>query len=89
MAETPLLDTPYETLRKEQEASWDTWGPHSEGVRGLLFARGHMWEVDGTDWRFEVVGVWTPDAFIEEHRSATGPWGEAVAWLRQREGAAG
>ena len=84
MAENALIELPYEALRAEQEASWTTRGPSSEGVRLLLFARGHMWDIDGMDWRFEVVAAWTPEAFVVEHTDAGGPWGEAASWLRAR-----
>ena len=71
-------------LEAEKEASWATWGPNSEGVRGLLFARGHVWEIDGIDWNFQVTAVWTPEAFVAEFQTASGPWGDVVAWLQTR-----
>jgi hypothetical protein len=84
MADPALLQTSWAELDMDKEASWNTRGPHSEGVRLLVFARGHVWDVDGTDWRFAVVGAWTPDEFIAEWGESTGAWGEVVAWLRAR-----
>ncbi len=86
MADASLLETTsYDELRADQEASWSTWGPNSNGMRGLLFARDHVWDIDGRDWLFRITAVWTPAEFIEDHRTSTGPWGEAVAWLRARD----